>query len=566
MQSCFSGTIYLNQNNYIMIQSTYDNSFFFSIKRKLLTASNSVRISLTLLLFSLISTNLAAQIPAAFCDGSPADWANFTTTYPIHAYSLDVANSGSNLDNQFTGGSKDGSAISGWRWSLGNANAKGDITNAGAALTGTNNCILRFFGDRTSDNGDASIGFWFFVSPVSIRTNGTFSGTHSNGDLLILSDFTSGGTQPTIKVYEWLNGALVLQTSPANKCANVNHTTAAVPAGFTYIAKDGATNYAPNLFFEGAVDLCGMNLSTCFASFLVETRNSQSISASLQDFTAGSFNATPGTPTARIDQPTCTVATGTVTVTGAIAGYIYRLRGPSPDTTSVASADSVFNLVAPGTYGLVAIQGSCVSSPLEVVVDGSPATPDRPVITLQEATICDTVSVPRLKVSCPVSGATYTLTQTGVSGSQVQSYSGSETIEFNIQAGHGFSITATIGSCVSDATDCSNYTSNSCPSTVRTMQNIQGPKEASPTKVLAAPNPFNDKIRFTVQPTVTGQGSLELYNLLGQKVKTVFRGHVEKGQVQYIEYNVPYTKRADLIYIFIVGNQKVTGKLINFRQ
>ena len=53
---------------------------------------------------------------------------------PINGYSLDVANSASNQNNQFTGGSKNGSVISAWRWSLGNANAKGDITNARAAL------------------------------------------------------------------------------------------------------------------------------------------------------------------------------------------------------------------------------------------------------------------------------------------------------------------------------------------------------------------------------------------------------------------------------------------------
>src|SRR3954447_4793681 len=133
-----------------------------------------------LFLLSFISINLSAQIPAAFCDGNPADLANFTTTYPIHGYVRDVANATSGIDDQFVG-SKDGQQISQWRWSLGNANAKGDITNAGAALTGTNNCILRFFGDRTSDNGDASIGFWFFVSPVSTNTNGNFSGTHTNG-------------------------------------------------------------------------------------------------------------------------------------------------------------------------------------------------------------------------------------------------------------------------------------------------------------------------------------------------------------------------------------------------
>ena len=82
------------------------------------------------------------------------------------------------------------------------------------------------------------------------------------------------------------------------------------------------------------------------------------------------------------------------------------------------------------------------------------------------------------------------------------------------------------------------------------------------TKVTAAPNPYNEKIRFTLQSNISGKGSLELYNMLGQKIKTVYEGQVQKGQVQTVEYNVPNTQRANLIYLFRVGNEKVSGKLI----
>jgi len=598
-------------------------------------------------LLSFFSINLSAQILSTYCDGNPADWANFTTTYPIHAYSLDVANALSNTDNQFTGGSKDGSLISAWRWSLGNANAKGDITNAGAALTGTNNCILRFFGDRTSDNGDASIGFWFFLSPVSTNANGTFSGVHTNGDILILSDFTSGGTTPTISVYEWLNGSLVLQSPSATSCASVNHATFPVPAGFTYTASNGSTQYAPNLFYEGAIDLCGLNLGTCFASFLVETRNSQSITASLQDFTSGSFNATPATPAATVVQPTCTVATGTVNVTNPVAGFTYTLTGTSPVRPPVTSTTGVFNNVAPGTYSLTASQGTCTSAPFTVTVNAQPptpvaptlsavqptctvatgsitvtaptgagltysldggsfqagvtfsglapgqhcvrvmnssgcispqtcttinpqpATPDRPVITIQEATVCGTLTAPTITVSCPVTGTTYTLTQTGVAGSQIITYNGSGTVVFTVQAGKQFSITATSAAgCVSAATNCDNYTTNSCPPAIAGSQSsstIQAVIKEPQTKVLAAPNPFNDRVRFTLESAVSGKGSLELYNMLGQKVSTVFQGYIQKGQVQTVEFSVAGTQRGSLIYVFRVGDQRTSGKLIGLK-
>jgi len=86
------------------------------------------------------------------------------------------------------------------------------------------------------------------------------------------------------------------------------------------------------------------------------------------------------------------------------------------------------------------------------------------------------------------------------------------------------------------------------------------------TKVLAAPNPFNDRIRFTLKSNVTGQGSLELFNMLGQKVKTVFQGYVNAGQSQVIEYAVPVSQRSNLIYLFRVGGEKTSGKLIGLKQ
>ena len=85
------------------------------------------------------------------------------------------------------------------------------------------------------------------------------------------------------------------------------------------------------------------------------------------------------------------------------------------------------------------------------------------------------------------------------------------------------------------------------------------------TNVLAAPNPFNDRIRFTLKSSVSGQGSLELFNMLGQKMKTVFRGYVNADQPQTIEYAVPYSQRSSMIYLFRVGTEHTSGKLIGLK-
>ena len=62
-----------------------------------------------------------------------------------------------------------------------------------------------------------------------------------------------------------------------------------------------------------------------------------------------------------------------------------------------------------------------------------------------------------------------------------------------------------------------------------------------------------------------GYGSLELFNLMGQKIKTVYQGQFESGTIQIVEYSIPGIQRADLIYVFRIGNDKSTGKLIHLK-
>jgi hypothetical protein len=82
-------------------------------------------------------------------------------------------------------------------------------------------------------------------------------------------------------------------------------------------------------------------------------------------------------------------------------------------------------------------------------------------------------------------------------------------------------------------------------------------------KVDAYPNPYNDNVRFVIQSTMSGQGVLEVYNTLGQKVQVVYQGMIFAGRGQTIEYKVPAFNRTNLIYILRVGDKQVTGKLLH---
>jgi hypothetical protein len=93
-------------------------------------------------------------------------------------------------------------------------------------------------------------------------------------------------------------------------------------------------------------------------------------------------------------------------------------------------------------------------------------------------------------------------------------------------------------------------------------ENLQ---QVNALQVSTYPNPFDDQIRFDIQSPVTGQGSLELYNLLGQKMSTIYQGQVQAGHSKVVEYKVPLAQRTNLIYIMRVNGMRVTGKLLNRR-
>jgi hypothetical protein len=197
-----------------------------------------------------------------------------------------------------TGGSKDEQDISNWRHRGGAPPSKDDLSHAYAAAfrDASNHTILAFGMDRYDTSGDAQLGFWFLAENVQPQANGTFSGVHQVGDLLVLVNFSNGGTVPTISVFRWQNGTAQQVISgntiecngaiPGGQkfCGITNHLTEAAP--WPYENKDTGANqpFPAGAFFEGAIDLTESGLDTCFTGFLAESRSSTSITATLKDF------------------------------------------------------------------------------------------------------------------------------------------------------------------------------------------------------------------------------------------------------------------------------------------
>src|SRR5215510_13930652 len=210
------------------------------------------------------------------------------------------------------GGSKDPQDINQWAWKdAGGLPDKDNLLHSFAARyslppssscpsTGTTCEVLYFGSDRLDNSGDAQQGFWFFQNSIALGNNPVgggsgFSGVHRTGDLLVISDFSNGGTTSTITVYSWdptckkTGGTCgdanlrTLATSANANCATaaandafcglVNSSTITMPWPFTDKSGTPANGALNGEFYEGGVNLSKLGLGDkCFTSVASETR------------------------------------------------------------------------------------------------------------------------------------------------------------------------------------------------------------------------------------------------------------------------------------------------------
>jgi hypothetical protein len=231
----------------------------------------------------------------------------------------------SNTDNNFTGGgskderdiSKAGITNTFWQNAATTPPDKDDLEHAFAALytVGTDE-VIYFGADRYSNSGDSAIGFWFFKQTVKANPDGTFSGVHTVGDILVTSDFLQGGGASVINVFEWngnagspltllahsevKNGVPVggtidpvtglFCTTSDTACAVANKGDTAAPWPYTFKGNAAPNTFPHGTFFEGGINLTQLLGGTeCFSSFMAMTRTAASTTAQLKDFVLGPF-------------------------------------------------------------------------------------------------------------------------------------------------------------------------------------------------------------------------------------------------------------------------------------
>ena len=114
--------------------------------------------------------------------------------------------------------------------------------------------------------------------------------------------------------------------------------------------------------------------------------------------------------------------------------------------------------------------------------------------------------------------------------------------------------------------ECKNYIGyGTCTTTLRASNTEVATNKveiSSYLKVKVSPNPYHDNVTFNIESNISGKAILEIFNLTGQKLNTVFEGNLSAGKGQNIQLNIPEQRRSNFIYRLRVGEKTTTGKVL----
>jgi hypothetical protein len=273
----------------------------------------------------------------------------------------------------------------------------------------------------------------------------------------------------------------------------------------------------------------------------------------------------------------------TATYTWSLQGYGGSGTTSSTFTTAnggtsiTVNASQSYRIVLSEVYENTAVNTSCYQ---DVQVDPTPGLQTQYVAP----TSC-TDQFFEVNVVNPTVGFTYTIKQSNTkSFTAITPTAGSPTVQFTgLVPGDGYLVRVTSSLAGCGASDNCGSVSTTTTNKVTTDANVLAPNNSpvqvdegrlsknietysmvvpSPTKISALPNPYNDHVRFNMVSGISGYGSLTLYDIVGQKVAVVYQGYIQAGKEFVKDYSVIKNRTSTLIYVFQVGDQRVTGKLI----
>ncbi|MFM7838899.1 MAG: hypothetical protein ACKO6K_04980, partial [Chitinophagaceae bacterium] len=233
----------------------------------------------------------------------------------------------------------------------------------------------------------------------------------------------------------------------------------------------------------------------------------------------------PNKPDFTVTDPTCTKSKGHIKLNSVEEGVSYTLEQNDQVLLTAASTDAFGDFDA-GDYMVVARTEFC-SNGGQAHINPQPSTPSKPsVIESSRPSLCATGSA---TVTAPLGGGLRYSSDGGATWQRSNVFDG-----LGAASASGLQFVVTNQwDCISEAGTvvCSGSIAPADTTLSTTTTGAATPKylgaaslSESAVTVKTVPNPFGSKVRFVINAPQAGNGVLEIFNTMGQKVKTVYQG------------------------------------------
>lgn len=424
--------------------------------------------------------------------------------------------------------------------------------------------------EATIINGQQDVGVTWY-SNVGLTT--AISSPHVTGSTTVyakVSNSNATSCYSSIAIPLTVNRTPTVTSTSATLCSTDGAgTTASFDlSGLATTILNGQSNVSLNWYsdaaFQNAVSSPYITGTTTIYAKVTNTNASSCTNSIAINLTV---NSRPGTITADVTQPTCAVATGTITITSSKVGLTFSINSTNP--ADFTNATGIFTLLAPGSYIIRSKStAGCISDGVTKEVLAAPgATPAADVVIVTNP-------------SCSSSTGTLKVVQAGsladYDNTIFEFSNGGDFTDnpvFSFKAGEGYSITVrrkldhtcfAITSCEGEEAPIieNRAAVNNTQLQLQEQERIVAPLQIA---VKTIPNPFADRVRFSVTTERAGNGSLDVLNMQGQKIKTVYSGFMPAG-TSYYDLEVTGQSSGQLIYILRIGSEKISGKLLRMNR
>ncbi len=240
---------------------------------------------------------------------------------------------------------------------------------------------------------------------------------------------------------------------------------------------------------------------------------------------------TPPTPTVSVTQPSCTVATGTINITRTETGLLYSIDSLTyqPDSAFIGLAAQSYPVMAKNIAG-------CISPSSIAVINQQPVTPIAPVLNIVQPT-CDTPTA-TINIAAPTgSGLLYSFNGGTYQSNTSMTKIAAGVYKIAVQSDSGCVSASAVATILTEPASCN-------------------------TVVSVYPNPFSGVVYFNIVSPESGQGSLEFYSLLGQRLQTEIESDFVVGIPITITCPMEFAKLQPVVYVLTIGKKKYSGTLL----